>query len=277
MRSVSRTNNSEPAGPDASTETRERPAPHPPERNLIVNGDDFGRSDGVNRGVIQAHESGILTSASIMVRWPASDHAVAYALAHPDLSVGIHLDLGEWYQGPDGWEPVYEVVPLAHEEGVRDEIARQLGRFHKLMGRSPTHIDSHQHVHREEPVASIAAEFGRRLSCPVRHIAPGISYCGDFYGQSQDGSSMPDAISTESLIRLLDRLPPGITELACHPGQEDDLDSVYALERRTELRALCDPVVRDALNRSGIALIAFNQLLQVPGKGAEPVRWVLQR
>ena len=51
-------------------------------RRLIVNADDFGRTDGVNRGIITAHERGIVTAATLMVRWPAAVRAGAYA-RHP--------------------------------------------------------------------------------------------------------------------------------------------------------------------------------------------------
>ena len=53
-----------------------------PWRYLIVNADDFGLSPGVNRGVVQAHERGIVTSASLMVRQPAAGAAAACARAH---------------------------------------------------------------------------------------------------------------------------------------------------------------------------------------------------
>ena len=56
----------------------------------------FGLSEGVNRGIIRAHEQGIVTSASLMVRYPAAAEAARYALQHPRLSVGLHLDMAEW-------------------------------------------------------------------------------------------------------------------------------------------------------------------------------------
>ncbi|PYS69828.1 MAG: hypothetical protein DMF73_14065 [Acidobacteria bacterium] len=59
------------------------------QRYLIVNADDFGQSPGINRGVIEAHENGIVTSASLMVRWPAAAEAAQYARGHPDLSVTV--------------------------------------------------------------------------------------------------------------------------------------------------------------------------------------------
>ena len=64
-------------------------------RYLIVNADDFGQSHGVNRGIMQAHRRGIVTSASLMVRWLAASEAAAYAREHPSLSLGLHVDLGE--------------------------------------------------------------------------------------------------------------------------------------------------------------------------------------
>ena len=52
-------------------------------RVLIVNADDFGLSAGVNRGIVEAHERGIVTSASLMVRRPAAREAADYARTHP--------------------------------------------------------------------------------------------------------------------------------------------------------------------------------------------------
>ena len=62
-------------------------------RFLIVNADDFGQSHGINEGIIAAHEKGIVTSASLMVRYPAASEAASYAQKNPRLSVGLHVDL----------------------------------------------------------------------------------------------------------------------------------------------------------------------------------------
>src|SRR5260370_12455273 len=90
-------------------------------RSLIVNADDFGQSPGVNRGIVQAFEEGIVTSASLMVRWPAAEPAAAYGIAHPNLSLGLHLDLGEWICPGDAWTPVYDAVPLDNPTTVAQE------------------------------------------------------------------------------------------------------------------------------------------------------------
>src|SRR5258708_5839654 len=141
-------------------------------RYLIVNADDFGQSPGVNQGIVEAHEQGIVTSASLMVRWPAAAAAAEYGCQHPDLSVGLHVDLGEWAYRDGTWAPVYEVAPLNDSTAVAEEVARQLAAFRRLLGREPTHIDSHQHVHREAPARSILTALARRLTVPLRDCHP---------------------------------------------------------------------------------------------------------
>lgn len=226
-------------------------------RRLIVNADDFGLSRGVNRGIIAAHEDGIVTSASLLVGAGASGDAAAYGRTHPRLSVGLHVDLGEWVYRGGEWVPRYEVVPLTDEAAVSAEVNAQLAAFRRLLGRDPTHLDSHQHVHNEEPARGILARLGRALSVPVRGFSPAIHYCGAFYGQTHEGEPLPDALEVEALLTLLRKLPDGVTELACHPGDGDDPDSAYGRERACEVRTLCDPRIRAALRDLEIRLLSF--------------------
>jgi predicted glycoside hydrolase/deacetylase ChbG (UPF0249 family) len=227
-------------------------------RTLIVNADDFGQSPGVTSGIIAAHEQGIVTSASLMVRWPAAVAAAAYAREYPSLSVGLHLDLGEWVYRDDEWTPLYEVAPTDDIAAVADEIARQVDAFRSLLGRDPTHIDSHQHVHRGEPVRSLLRVLAATLRIPLRGETPGVQYRGDFYGQSGTGYPYPQAITVEALINVIQTLPPGVTELGCHPGDREDVDSVYRSERLSELATLRDPRVREAINANSVSLRRFS-------------------
>jgi predicted glycoside hydrolase/deacetylase ChbG (UPF0249 family) len=228
-------------------------------RHLIVNADDFGLSSGVNRGIIEAHEAGIVTSGSLMVRWPAAVEAAAYAREHPGLSLGLHFDFGEWAYDGGMWTPVYEVIPTDDIRAVEEEAARQLASFRGLVGRDPTHIDSHQHVHRRQPARSVLAEVAHRLSVPLRHYSRRVRYCGDFYGQTETGLLLRDGISVDRLIKILTSLPSGVTELACHPGfAEDELQSTYRSERAEEVRVLCAPRVRTAIVAKGIELCSFD-------------------
>lgn len=225
---------------------------------LIVNADDFGLSPGVNRGIIECIEHGILTSASLMVRWPAAAEAAAYAITNCAFSVGLHVDLGEWALRNGEWEPLYRVVDTADAVAVAKEIENQLAEFHRLMGRDPSHLDSHQHVHRQEPVRSLMLNRARKLGVPLREFLPTIRYCGDFYGQGSEGEHLPGAISVANLEKILKSLPEEIVELSCHPGYGDDLNSPYRMERAEEVRVLCDPAARTMMAGLGFRLCSFN-------------------
>jgi predicted glycoside hydrolase/deacetylase ChbG (UPF0249 family) len=226
-------------------------------RHLIVNADDFGLTPGVSRGILLAHQHGIVTSASLMVRPPGALDAVARSREYPRLSLGLHLDLGEWTYRHGTWTPLYEVVALDDARAVVDEVHRQLDAFRTLVGRDPTHIDSHQHVHRREPVRAAVGELARDLAVPLRHFTPEIRYCGRFYGQSTEGTPMPDAIRVDALIAILATLPPGTTELACHPGEDDVTGTMYRSERARESAVLCDPRVTAVLAEQEIELCSF--------------------
>jgi predicted glycoside hydrolase/deacetylase ChbG (UPF0249 family) len=224
------------------------------ERRVIINADDFGLSEGVNHGILRAHREGILTSASLMVRAPAAMDAVQRA---GRIDLGLHLDLGEWVFRDGEWITLYERAPLEDEKALEREVHYQLQEFQRLTGKTPTHLDSHQHVHLQEPLQSIAWRMAKQLSAPLRGCNADVLYCGSFYGQSGRGEPCPEAISAKALIELLTRLPPGVTELGCHPGEDDQLDSTYVRERFVEVGVLCDPRVRQTLVDENIRLSTF--------------------
>jgi predicted glycoside hydrolase/deacetylase ChbG (UPF0249 family) len=95
------------------------------------------------------------------------------------------------------------------------------------------------------------------LGVPLR-LCSNVHYCGDFYGQMEDGTSLPDNISIDGLKKLLAVLAPGITELSCHPAKSVDFDNMYMVERLQELAVLCDEQVRDFLAKSRIELCSFD-------------------
>jgi chitin disaccharide deacetylase len=231
------------------------------ERRLIVNADDFGLSVGVNQGIMRAHREGILTSASLMVRFQAARHAAENA---GDLALGLHLDLSEWIYRDGQWVMVYQRVEPDDVEAVRRETREQLALFEQLTGRTPSHLDSHQHVHEQEPLRSIARQVADELGVPLRSFSKRVRYCGNFYGQSGKGAAYADAISVAALIGLVATLNPGVTELACHPGEDPELDSAYRLERQIEVATLCDPRVRQALEKEVVQLISFEDLRDLP-------------
>jgi predicted glycoside hydrolase/deacetylase ChbG (UPF0249 family) len=152
---------------------------------------------------------------------------------------------------------VYEVVPTDDAAAVKEEAARQLAFFRRLVGRDLTHLDSHQHVHLREPARSVLIRLARKLAVSLRHCSPGVRHCGDFYGQTATGLPLHAAVSVEAVIKILAELPPGVTELACHPGLGDDSESAYGGERAQEVKVLRDPRVRAAIIAREIELCSF--------------------
>lgn len=226
------------------------------ERCLLVNADDFGLSRGVNEGIVHAGRFGIVTSASLMVRGPAARHAIEIAR---DLDLGLHLDLGEWAYRDGKWKSRYERVPLDNPQAVEEEAHAQLHLFRQLTGRDPTHLDSHQHLHHQEPLRAVAKKMATNCNVPLREFND-VGWCGSFYGQTGKGAPYPEGISIAYLISLLTMLAPGATELGCHPGQDPELASCYRLERLAEVRTLCDPAVRRTIEEQGIRLVTFEEL-----------------
>jgi predicted glycoside hydrolase/deacetylase ChbG (UPF0249 family) len=236
-------------------------------RYLIVNADDFGLSQGVNRGIVRGYENGIVTSASLMVRHSAALEAATYGRENPSLCLGLHFDFGEWIYRAGHWVPLYEVVPIRSDKAVRDEADRQMAVFRNLVGRDPTHIDSHQHVHLREPIRSILIDIARKFDVPLRNCGDDIHYCGEFYGQTAEGLPISGIVSVDGFLKILENLPPGIIELACHPGDADDLNTMYRKERVLETKTLCSPWVRESMERLGIKLCTFEEIRRKAKKG----------
>jgi predicted glycoside hydrolase/deacetylase ChbG (UPF0249 family) len=164
-------------------------------RTLVINADDLGFAPGVNRGIIEAHDAGTLSSASMMVNTPAFAEGAALAASHPRLGVGLHLNLvagRPLTEAPSltnprtgAFHPLAELARRAlagrvRAEEVRRECDAQL-RALAAAGIHPTHLDSHRHAHALPgilpAVAASAHEAGlhwvrRPLDRPVlRHPA----------------------------------------------------------------------------------------------------------
>jgi chitin disaccharide deacetylase len=231
-----------------------------PARRLIVNGDDFGQTAGINEGIIRCHEQGVLTSASLMVRWLDAVAAAEYARVDPAFSIGLHIDLGEWAYQNGEWVLIYSVIPDEEPATIRAEVERQMERFQRLMGSAPTHLDSHQHVHCSAPFDRIVTDLGDALGVPVRQRSEVVRYEGSFYGHGEKGEALHEAITVDRLIGILRTLPAGTTELGCHPGLGRDSQGMYVVEREQEVNVLCDPRVRATVEAEDIQLISFRDL-----------------
>jgi hopanoid biosynthesis associated protein HpnK len=148
-------------------------------RALIVNGDDFGLTPGVNRGILEAHLNGILTSTSLFANAPASDEAIRLARATPTLAVGCHLTLVDGRPtlppstlptlAPGGafrrtWGAFIRDAFSGRIAGpeIERELAAQIDRL-RTAGLRLTHLDGHKHVHAYPPVFGVVSQLARRF------------------------------------------------------------------------------------------------------------------
>lgn len=289
-------------------------------KQLIVNADDFGLTEGVNRGILRAHRTGIVTSATLLANGAAFDAAVAAAREEPRLAVGVHLNLTE---GRPVLDPC-RVPSLVNEEGEfygqplrlvgrilsrqvnRTEVERELGaQIEKVLhaGIGVTHLDGHKHVHLLPTIPPIVARLARQYgiggvrlaverpvglggllrrqgtaaitvvkqSLRARAFAglaiearthlqlAGLAYPMYFYGLAQTG-----LLGRAALEAILRDVPPGSSELMCHPGYADSALSQTPTrlreQREIELNALTSPEILQLVSALGIQLINYRDL-----------------
>jgi predicted glycoside hydrolase/deacetylase ChbG (UPF0249 family) len=248
------------------------------ERILVVNADDLGRTRGINAGVFEAHRRGLVTSATLMVGFAAAEDAARELADHPGLGVGLHVTLTGAVPtlpasrvpslvGADGrFAPRPEGMGELDPSDVRAEIVHQLQRFERLVGRAPTHLDSHHHSHRHPVVRDVLIEVASERALPVRsssadvqralraaRIATTDHFVERFYGEET---------TLDVLFEILRGVAPGTTELMCHPGRVDDelrAGSSYAVERERELAVLCHPAARALAAELGLRLARFGE------------------
>ena len=155
---------------------------------LIIYADDFGLTPGVNRAIAELHQSGALTSATLMATGAAFDDAVAIASVNPTLGVGCHIVLTDGIpvsdpksipslMGPDGksFRPsVIDFIRALLRGKIREEdISREaLAQIQKLQraGIDVTHVDTHKHTHLFPAVTRPVLQVAERCSVGgIRH------------------------------------------------------------------------------------------------------------
>lgn len=225
-------------------------------RKLIVNADDFGRSAAINRGVIEAHERGVVTSASLMVLGAAFDEAVKLAKQHPRLGVGLHLDLDEFFEVQHGvGRLVHYKNPHVSIRAILESAADQIRRF-RSTGLLLDHLDGHHHCYLRpellEPLGALAAQHGINV----------IRFFRGFYGAYPNAPVEELAhIPAKYNLFTVDHFFDGWkdvswegswreAELMTHPGYEEPW-------REAELTRCCDPTLPATLTQHGIHLSTF--------------------
>ena len=286
-------------------------------RSLIVNADDLGWTEGVNRGIAEAHRNGIVTSASLLANGAAFESGVELAQTTPGLGIGVHLNLSDGEpvaqhelvttllndRGELEGKPERLLLRLARRSVLLEEVEREWdAQIQKVrdFGVEPTHLDGHRHVQMLPGLFEIALRLAKRhgiaairisheesslrsaLSAGAKQkativmrqgvqarglklLAPdareqaeraGIAAADYFCGIAQTGE-----LTREGVMRLVEILPEGTTELMCHPGYADAelAKSATRLQasRQAEVEILTDTGIRNLVASQGIRLVDY--------------------
>ena len=263
-------------------------------RQLVVNADDFGFTRDVNRGIVEAHRYGILTSTTLMATGTAFDDAVRLTRENPTLDIGVHLVLVGEPPFPVTMAQLIRAMLLGRIR-IYEQLHAQVRRILDA-GLEPTHLDTHKHTHLLPPVLDAVARLSQEYKIPwVRRpfdfpfhpgTRPRIGWAQratsqalvvvrnrfarvlDRHGcRSTDhfaGFQITGRYDAAELVHLIRALPEGSTEFMCHPGicSEELRGARTRLKesRERELRALTAAEVRTALAESGVTLVNYRSL-----------------
>jgi predicted glycoside hydrolase/deacetylase ChbG (UPF0249 family) len=254
---------------------------------LIVNADDFGWTPDVNDGILHAHRHGILTSTTLMAGGDAFEHAIELARQTRTLDIGVHLTLLQTTSALTSKPLPLDIPTLlraiaSRRIDVYGELSAQVRKIIEA-GIQPTHLDTHKHTHILPPVASAVARivkdygirwvrkpfdfgltsgFAARLMHTQRSgLQRKLREAGALTTDHFAGFALTGFLDEARLLRLVDDLPEGTTELMCHPGFCRDAlrESPTRLKesREIELKALTSAKVISRLKERGIELSGF--------------------
>ncbi|HEX7999719.1 MAG TPA: ChbG/HpnK family deacetylase [Pyrinomonadaceae bacterium] len=253
-------------------------------KRLVINADDFGLTKGVTAGIVETMLRGAVTSTTAMACKAGSLDNVREWAGQIKGRIGVHLQLTDGLPCSESTT----IPSLVTESGlfprsrrdlralntdeVRLEWRAQIERIIQA-GITPTHIDSHHHVHRYPAAFAAYCEIAAEHAIPARAISAEMAQslrargvrCADYCETGWYGGEL----TPDSLIACLDKAFAALNnddvtlELMCHPGFVDGElpgSSNYVAEREQELRTLCRPELAARLRESGIKLIAMSDL-----------------
>jgi chitin disaccharide deacetylase len=224
---------------------------------LVLNADDFGYDPAVSRGIERSMRHGVVSSTTMMVNTPYAADAATLAKG---LSIGLHLNLARFHAlSLPSYELVEANAPRLDPAFVHRETLAQLDRLEALIGRVPTHLDVHKHLHQHPPVLEGLLRAAADRQLPVRSIDAAmratIRAAGVRTNDAFIGDTGTDAWWTpERFAAVLADLPDdGLVELMCHPGYAPtSVTSGYAAQREVELATFCGLEAREVLEARGL-------------------------
>jgi chitin disaccharide deacetylase len=265
---------------------------------LIVHADDLGMAHSINAATIKGFESGLVNSGSIMVPCPWLPEMAAYARAHPEADLGLHLTLtSEWILYRWGSVlPKDRVVSLFDPSGylylteseaasrinVKDaeaEIRAQIARA-KSLGIQPTHLDSHMGtLYQTKDLFEAFIRVGRDNKLPVRVAREQFSsrpYLTAILGPNDvvidNVISIGPDVTAEGwanyYLNAIKNLQPGVTEMVVHLAYDDEEMKAISFQhpdwgsswRQRDFDFVTSSEFRNALQTNNVKLVTWREL-----------------
>src|SRR6266478_1192934 len=271
---------------------------YPPDAKLLIlNADDLAVSHSEDTASFAALDQKLVTSATVMVPCPWFTEVAAYAKAHPDADLGLHLTFTSEWQGyrwgpiasralvpsmvgPDGYfyASTSEFIKHSKLDEVEMEIRAQIERA-KSMGLEPSHLDSHMHALYAKPeLFGVFLKVAHEYKLPIRMarndqafqsvlslMAPGDPVPDAIYSP---GADVPPSGWSDYYVNLIKSLQPGVTEIFVHLAHDDvesqaimvDHPDWGAAWRQREFAAVSSPEVRKAIEDNHVVLIGWREV-----------------
>ena len=266
---------------------------------LIIHADDLAVAHSVNAASFDALDKNAVTSASIMVPCPWLTEVAAYAKAHPDTDLGLHLTLtSEWrtYRwgpvassdkvpgllAPDGtlWSDTPGVAQHAKPDEAEREIRAQIERAMAL-GIHPTHLDTHMGSVLASPeIFAVYVKLAHEFHLPF--LAVRIPGAERLLTALSDSDVILDSLVMASptvhedqwrefYLDAVKNLKPGLTEMIVHLGHDDaelqaitvDHPDYGSAWRQRDYNVVNSPEFKKALQDNQIILVKWKDLQQL--------------
>jgi len=270
------------------------------QRSLTICVDDYGLDPGVNDAVLALAHQGRVSATSCMTAAPhwRSGAAALRDLDPASFEVGLHLDLTEFPFNPSLRHPLSRWIVRSYLHAVpraalRLEIEAQIDAFESGMGRPPTHVDGHQHVHQLPMVRDLLVEA---LQVRYPQQRPWLRSTRRESGERARKAWLIEFLGGRSLARLaakegfaLNGHLLGVYDfqgdaarylallgdwlaasqdgdvLMCHPGDRVSAEDSIAAARQTEYEVFSGPRFGELLARWGGRVVPFSRTIQAPG------------
>lgn len=246
---------------------------------IIFNADDFGHSKGVNLGIIEAYQHGVVRSTTMMAGMPGFEHAITLARGNKGLGIGVHLTLTSGKSVGGVYETItdeagnfFSLADLTNKISELDleEVEREWeAQIQKIVsaGIEIDHLDSHHHIHNLDGVVTIFLKLAKKY-CKMVRINNKELLCNEYAHIKTtdifDDSFYDEKATLDHLKEIIQGSKAGSMEIMCHPayvGYTLCSTSSYNIKRVFELHTLVSDELKQYLEQNQVEILSYRGLL----------------